>query len=104
MSGAAARVPGTEGMHFFRYWRLLGGELFFVDGLPRFILRSLNVKTGRIVRIAELPAKLMSGPRGMAVSPDGSTILYSQEDLTLSDIMLIDNLKQLTGLEGSSSR
>jgi serine/threonine protein kinase len=100
--GTGTRVPGTEGMHFFRYWRLLGDELFFVDGPPGFILRSLNVKTGRSVRIAELPAKLMSGPRGMAVSPDGSTILYSQEDLTLSDIMLIDNLKQLIGLPGSS--
>ena len=35
---------------------------------------------------------IQRGPRGMSVSPDGSAFLYVEDDPTLSDIMLIENL------------
>jgi serine/threonine protein kinase len=91
--GAESRVAGTEGVQLYRYWQVTRDGIFFVDGMPNPTLRYLDFRTRAVRAIGALPAKLVRGPRGLGVSLDGSRILYTLEDLTISDIQLIDRLK-----------
>jgi hypothetical protein len=50
----------------------------------------LNFATGKVRSVAPLPSRLVRGPRGLAVSADGSRILYTLQDLTLSDVLLAE--------------
>ena len=81
-------LPSTEGVQLFRYWALSGDGIFFISGSHDPVLRYLNLRDNRISRVAEIPAKLWQGPRGLAASPDGAWVLYTLEDVTASDIML----------------
>jgi len=47
----------------------------------------------RTQTLATLGTGLVVGPRGLTVSPDGRWILFTKEDLALSDIMLIENFE-----------
>lgn len=91
--GPESLVPGTEGVYLYRYWDLTDSGIFFVDGLPHPTLRYASFGGNRLETIATLPNELFFGPRGLAVSPDGRTILCVLNDVTLSNIMLITNLK-----------
>jgi Tol biopolymer transport system component len=88
--GPESRVAGTEGVYLYRYWQIVGNGVFFVDGPPNAMIRALSFGSRKVRSVAPLPARLVRGPRGLAVSPEGSRILYTMQDLTLSDIMLAD--------------
>jgi Tol biopolymer transport system component len=88
--GPPSLVPGTERVHLYRYWQVVRDGIFFVDGPPNAMLRALSFATGKVRAVAPLPSRLARGPRGLAVSADGSRILYTLQDLTLSDVMLAD--------------
>lgn len=90
--GPEELLAGTEKVQLFRYWSLVRDGVFFVNGPPNAEIRFLDFRTKLTVRIAELPPKLATGPRGMAVSWDGTQILYDQEDVKASDIMLIEDI------------
>lgn len=81
-------IPGTEAL-LYRYWGPAPNGVYFVDGPPHATLRFWDSRTNKVRRIAALNAQLVQGPRAMAVSPDGSAVLYTAEDLTASDIMLL---------------
>jgi DNA-binding beta-propeller fold protein YncE len=53
----------------------------------------MDLATKRTKQLATVPRGLVVGPRGLAVSPDGRSILYTHEDLTLGDIMLIEDFQ-----------
>jgi len=92
--GGATLLPGTEGVHTYRYWQLTRDGIFFVDGPPEITLRFLDFRTGKVHPIASLPFALVRGPRGLAVSPDGSVILCSLQDVSSANIDLINGLEQ----------
>ena len=50
--GPETRVPGTEGVHLYRYWQVVRDGIFFVDGPPNPALRALDFRTGRIRNVA----------------------------------------------------
>jgi Tol biopolymer transport system component len=52
----------------------------------------LNLKTGRDQRLGTLDG-LMDRPLGLAVSPDGKTIVYPRKGLPTADLMLIENFR-----------
>jgi len=56
------------------------------------IIRFYSFATGQLRDIVELPKARGYGP-GMAVSPDGKWILYSQLDRVDSDLMLVENFR-----------
>jgi Tol biopolymer transport system component len=87
-TGVEEAFAGTEGVQLFRYWALTNAGIYFVIGPPDATLRFLDLKTRKIARVADLPTKLLKGPRGMTASADGSLILYTLEDVQASDIML----------------
>jgi Tol biopolymer transport system component len=90
--GEDVLMKGTEGVHLYRYWDLTRDGLFFVNPAPRPTLRVLDLRSGRVEKIAELPPALLLGPRGLAASPDGRSIVYTLQDVMLGDIMLIADL------------
>jgi hypothetical protein len=56
------------------------------------VVQFLDLATMRVGPLATIRRAIQRGSRGMAVSPDGSQFLYVEDDLTLSDVMLIENL------------
>jgi serine/threonine protein kinase len=91
--GEATLVPGTEKMGLFRYWQLSPRGIYFAEGPNNPVVQFLNLKTGARTRLASLGSQLRKGPRGLAVSPDGSSFLYTQEDGGQSDLSLIDGIQ-----------
>ena len=90
--GEPALVPGTEKVGLFRYWQLAPTGIYFAEGPNNPTVQFLNLKTGTRTRLASLGSQLRRGPRGLAVSPDGSWFLYTQEDGGQSDLSLIDGV------------
>jgi len=90
--GESGLVRGTERQQLFRYWGLARGGIYFVEGPQHPVVQFLDLATMRTRPLAAIRSAIQRGPRGMAVSPDGSEFLYVEDDLTLSDIMLIENL------------
>ena len=91
--GKATLVPGTEKVSLFRYWQLSPMGLYFAEGPSNPVVQFLNLNTGARTRLASLGTHLRKGPRGLAVSPDGSLFLYMQEDDPQSDLYLMDGLE-----------
>ena len=85
-------MKGTGKVQFLRYWTLAKGGIYFVEGSANPVIQFLDLAAQRVTRLGTIRRGLIRGPRGMAVSPDGSEILYMEEDLTLSDIMLIEHV------------
>jgi serine/threonine protein kinase len=85
-------LKGTEREQLFRYWGLAKGGIYFVEGPLNPVVQFLDLSTMRTRPLITLRRAIQRGPRGLSVSPDGSEFLYVEDDLTLSDIMLIENL------------
>jgi serine/threonine protein kinase len=90
--GDPVLLKGTEREQLFRYWGLAKGGIYFVEGPLNPVVQFLNLATMRTRPLATIRRAIQRGPRGLAVAPDGSEFLYVEDDLTLSDIMLIENL------------
>jgi serine/threonine protein kinase len=89
--GKSDLVPGTE-TTFSRYWQLVKDRVYFVDPSgEQPALKYLDLTANRTQQLATLGTGLVVGPRGLTVSPDGHWILFTREDLTFSDIMLIED-------------
>ncbi len=91
--GPEIRLPGTDGVHRYRYWDLTDRGLFFIEGPPQPTLRYLDFRSNRIDTIGPPPSKTLTNSRGLSVSPDQRSIAYALNDVALSDILLITNLK-----------
>jgi eukaryotic-like serine/threonine-protein kinase len=91
--GSPGVVAGTE-TTFSRYWQFARGGIYFVDpsGEPP-VLQFLDFAANRIQQLATMGTGLVIGPRGLTVSPDGRWILFTREDLSFSDIMLIEDFQ-----------
>lgn len=61
-----------------------------VDEPGRHAIRYFDLATGRDVTVTQLSGELSMG---LAVSPDGKALLYSQIDRSGSDLMLFDGLR-----------
>ncbi len=76
-----------------RYWALADEGIYFVDsnsdpGSIQFF-GFLNHEIRRVASIGTL----VHGPGGLAVSPDGRSLLFVQEDVGNRDIMLVEGLQ-----------
>ena len=93
--GEEAPVLDFPRASFWGYWALVKTGIYFVntEARPQPILQFLSFAERRVVHIATLDRKPVPFVSGLAVSPDGRRILYTQEDQRRSDIMLVENFR-----------
>lgn len=93
--GEEAPVMAFPRAGFWGYWALADTGIYFVntDARPQPVLQFLSFAAHRVVDVAELAARPIAFEPGLAVSPDGSRILYTQEDQHTSDIMVVENFR-----------
>ena len=77
------------------YWARASGGVYFVDTQtkPHATLKYFDAATKRISKITAMEKKPSCCGQGLAVSPDGRTILYSQEDSVTTDLILVENFR-----------
>jgi Tol biopolymer transport system component/DNA-binding winged helix-turn-helix (wHTH) protein len=69
------------------------GIYFVVAGEQRgAVLKFFNFDSRAVSQIAELPRYPWGGP-GLAISPDGNSVIYGQVDVAESDIMVVDGYR-----------
>ena len=75
-------APGKDGIYFID-----------TDTKPRAVLKFYSLATRQITLVTTLEKSPWSGDPALAVSPDGRSILYDQEDNVSSDIFLVENFR-----------
>jgi hypothetical protein len=90
--GAQELVASTEQL-VYRFWQVRGHVITFLAGHPRPGFVTLDLRTGKLRSVGPSPKQVLNGPRGMTAAPDGSAILFTEEDLTMGDIMMMEGLK-----------
>jgi Tol biopolymer transport system component/tRNA A-37 threonylcarbamoyl transferase component Bud32 len=75
-------------------WMAVPGGIYFMDGTGASpAIAFFDLATKRVHRIVDIPGPPELWVGGLAVSPDGRSILYSQQDSVSADIMLVENFE-----------
>jgi Tol biopolymer transport system component len=76
------------------YWTVGQKGIYFVSTARRSAaaLKLFNLASRQVTQIAELPKYPWGGP-SLAISPDGTSILYSRVDVAGSDIVVVDGYR-----------
>jgi hypothetical protein len=91
-SGAEAVSAGTE-RGPTAIGPSAGAASVLVEDAVTPVLRFLDLKTHHVSRLTNLPGKPNVRRRGLAVSPDGSSLLFMSLDTEIGDIMLLDGIR-----------
>jgi len=93
--GEEILVPELGRAGYYRYWAMTEAGIFFVprEAETHPVLNFFDFARRQVRPVATLAKRPLTGPSGLAVSPDGRWILYTQEDQLASDIMLVDNFR-----------
>jgi hypothetical protein len=89
-------VPGLppRSVKWHADWALGPSGIYFIDGdPPRPGIHFLDFATARVRRVADIPGRPESWGGGLALSPDGGSLLFSQVDEIAADIMLIEGFR-----------
>ncbi|HSE24481.1 MAG TPA: winged helix-turn-helix domain-containing protein [Pyrinomonadaceae bacterium] len=74
-------------------WTLADNGIYFINYKPEGLSVSLyNLATKKVTRVVEL-ANVNTFLAGLATSPNGKEILYTQQDSLTSDIMLVEDFR-----------
>ncbi|MFM8392873.1 MAG: winged helix-turn-helix domain-containing protein [Acidobacteriota bacterium] len=95
VSGLESAVPGMEAEVVSRYWDQTPTGIYF--GQPsgeksdRFLLRHLDLRTGRVEVVLELKGVMAKWVPGISVSPDEQWISVSYLTNVLGEVQLLDD-------------
>jgi hypothetical protein len=79
---------------YWGYWAVAEKGIYFVNTTARpYALQFFDFATRRISHVASLEHELQIWESGLAVSPDGRSILLVQQDHLNSDIVLVENFR-----------
>jgi hypothetical protein len=81
-----------ESLSYWSNFAVVPQGIFFIpsDSTGGRSVQFLSFATGNVVRVATIQKPVYVG---LAVSPDGRSILYSQIDQAGSDLMLVENFR-----------
>ena len=93
VAGGEEHLVTSQQIHL--HWAVAPNGIYFTDPetKPHATLKFLDVRTGRISTIATLEGELSGNGQSLAVSPDGRSILYSQQDGISAELMVVENFR-----------
>jgi Tol biopolymer transport system component len=93
--GEETAILDLPKVEFWGYWALVKDGIYFVDAeaSPRPALRFFDFGSSRVSHVVDLDKKPIEHEPGLAISPDGKWLLYTQMDSRSGDIMLVDNFR-----------
>jgi hypothetical protein len=90
--GQEAPVLDKPEAGYWGYWALSERGIYFVDNKSRAI-RFFDFHARQSKHIASPEKPPLLGAPGLALSPDGNSLLYVQVDRDTADIMLVENFR-----------
>jgi Tol biopolymer transport system component len=80
---------------YWGYWAVADKGIYFVNAESKLhpVIEFFSFATRRVRQIAMMEKKASRGSPGLAISPDGRWILYTQVDQSDSNIMLVENFR-----------
>jgi eukaryotic-like serine/threonine-protein kinase len=91
--GVEAPVPELAAAGFPRYWAVGSHGVYFVPSAAPPSLHFFDFGTHQVRRTIQFPQPPVASLPGLAVSPNGHWILYSEVDEDNADIMLLENFQ-----------
>jgi len=93
--GEEIPVSDVVNVGYWRYWAVGNDGIYFVSPQEsdRPYISLFSFTTRKVSRIAAVERDPLQGLPGLTVSPDGRSILYSQADKNISDIMMVENFR-----------
>ncbi|HKP10853.1 MAG TPA: DPP IV N-terminal domain-containing protein, partial [Blastocatellia bacterium] len=91
--GREVEIPQLANAGRWRYWAVGTEGIYFVAeaGRRQWAIKLFSFASGKVKHVVVLNAPPTEGPPGLAVSPGGRWILYTQNDRRVSDIVLVEN-------------
>lgn len=89
--GEESEVVGMPQIGFWGYWALVKDGIYYLDSTSEPSINFLSLSTQRTDRVFKLENEPVRQAPGLAVSPDGNSILYTLASQYNSDIVLVQN-------------
>jgi hypothetical protein len=85
-------VAGVE-PEFWGYWAVVEKGIYYLDTTAKPAIVFFDFTNRKVTRLLEFETRPAREATGLAASPDGQTILYTQLDALTRDIVLVDNFR-----------
>ena len=85
-------VAGVE-PEFWGYWGVVEKGIYYLDTTAKPAIAFFDFASRQVTRVVEFETRPAREATGLAVSPEGRTILYTQLDALTRDIVLVDNFQ-----------
>ena len=83
-------LPELASILPFRSWAMSRDGIYYVESTPRPLLKHFRFQDRKTSVLADVPAPPQKIERGLSVAPDGSLVLYVQEDSIRNEILVAD--------------
>jgi Tol biopolymer transport system component/DNA-binding winged helix-turn-helix (wHTH) protein len=91
--GEETEVVGSLDAGYWGYWALAENGIYYLDTAATPGMNFFDFATRRTTRVFGFESHPARETPGIAVSPDGKTILYTQLDALSRDIVLVENYR-----------
>jgi Tol biopolymer transport system component/DNA-binding winged helix-turn-helix (wHTH) protein len=85
-------VAGVE-PEFWGYWAVVEKGIYYLDTTAMPAIAFFDFTNRQVTRVVELQTRPAREATGLAASPDGRAVLYTQLDALTRDIVLVDNFQ-----------
>ena len=85
-------VAGVE-PEFWGYWAVVEKGIYYLDTTAKPAIAFFDFTSRQVTRVVEFENRPAREVTGLAASPDGRTMLYTQLDALTRDIVFVDNFQ-----------
>jgi Tol biopolymer transport system component/DNA-binding winged helix-turn-helix (wHTH) protein len=91
--GEETQVIADVEPEFWGYWAVVERGIYYLDTTTKPAIAFFDFASGQVSRLFELETRPAREATGLAASPDGRTVLYTQLDALTRDVVLVDNFQ-----------
>lgn len=91
--GEETEVIAALEPEYWGYWAVVENGIYYLDTTEKPAIAFFDFTTHRTRRVFDLENRPAGEATGLAASPDGRTILYTQLDALSRDIVLVENFR-----------